>query len=59
MFHFLWQIMGNDLLFFGDSSYMHELLSLAESVLQNLVDVIEQEPSQVNIFFLKLLVFNG
>ncbi|KAE8704345.1 hypothetical protein F3Y22_tig00110458pilonHSYRG00560 [Hibiscus syriacus] len=40
------EIMGNDLLFFGDSSYVRELLSLAESVLQNLVDIIEQEPSR-------------
>ncbi|KAG8502780.1 hypothetical protein CXB51_000578 [Gossypium anomalum] len=39
------EIMGNDLLFFGDS-YVRELLSLTESVLQNLVDVIEQEPSR-------------
>ncbi|XVF57509.1 hypothetical protein PTKIN_Ptkin06aG0211000 [Pterospermum kingtungense] len=40
------EIMGNDLLFFGDSSYVHELVSLAESALENLVDVIEQEPSR-------------
>ncbi|XVE50697.1 hypothetical protein DITRI_Ditri01bG0184100 [Diplodiscus trichospermus] len=40
------EIMGNDLLFFGDSSYVHELVSLAQSVLENLVDVIEQEPSR-------------
>ncbi|EOY12279.1 Uncharacterized protein TCM_030833 isoform 2 [Theobroma cacao] len=40
------EILGNDLLFFGDSSYVHELLSLTESVLQNLVGLIEQEPSQ-------------
>ncbi|XVF03816.1 hypothetical protein REPUB_Repub05bG0025600 [Reevesia pubescens] len=40
------EIVANDLLFFGDSSYVHELLSLTESVLQNLVDVIEQEPSR-------------
>ncbi|KAK8706019.1 hypothetical protein V6N13_049601 [Hibiscus sabdariffa] len=40
------EIMGNDLLFFGDSSYVRELLSLTESVLQNLVDIIEQESSR-------------
>ncbi|KAL4272836.1 hypothetical protein GQ457_13G002070 [Hibiscus cannabinus] len=40
------EIMGNDLLFFGDSSYVPELLSLTESVLQNLVDIIEQESSR-------------
>ncbi|XP_039026976.1 VPS35 endosomal protein sorting factor-like isoform X3 [Hibiscus syriacus] len=40
------EIMGNDLLFFGDSSYVRELLSLTESVLQNLVDIIEHEPSR-------------
>ncbi|XP_022733809.1 UPF0505 protein C16orf62 homolog isoform X2 [Durio zibethinus] len=40
------EVMGNDLLFFGNSSYVHELISLAASVLENLVDVIEREPSQ-------------
>ncbi|OMP04384.1 Vacuolar protein sorting-associated protein 35 [Corchorus olitorius] len=44
------EVPGNDLLFFGDSSYVHELLSLTESVLQNLVDVIELEPSRVKYF---------
>ncbi|XP_040988402.1 VPS35 endosomal protein-sorting factor-like isoform X3 [Juglans microcarpa x Juglans regia] len=39
------QIFGNDLLFFGDSSYLHELVSLSEFVLQNLVDSIQKEPS--------------
>ncbi|XP_021906119.1 UPF0505 protein C16orf62 homolog [Carica papaya] len=41
------EIMGNDYLFFGDSSYVHELTSLTEVILQNLVDMIEQEPSRV------------
>ncbi|XP_050246843.1 uncharacterized protein LOC126694549 isoform X1 [Quercus robur] len=41
------EIPGNDLLFFGDSSYLRELVSFAEYVLQNLVDTIQQEPSQV------------
>lgn len=40
------EIFGNDLLFFGDSSYLHELVSLSESVLQNLFDAIQQEPSR-------------
>ncbi|XP_062169549.1 uncharacterized protein LOC133875428 isoform X2 [Alnus glutinosa] len=40
------EIFGNDLLFFGDSSYLLELVSLSESVLQNLVDAIQQEPSR-------------
>ncbi|GKV38764.1 hypothetical protein SLEP1_g46642 [Rubroshorea leprosula] len=40
------EVLCNDILFFGDSSYMHELISLTESVLQDLVDVIEQEPSR-------------
>ncbi|GMY31180.1 VPS35 endosomal protein sorting factor-like isoform X1 [Fagus crenata] len=40
------EILGNDLLFFGDSSYLHELVSLAEFVLQNLVDTIQQETSR-------------
>ncbi|KAG7957678.1 hypothetical protein I3843_11G187400 [Carya illinoinensis] len=39
------QIFGNDLLFFGDSSYLHELVLLSESVLQNVVDSIQKEPS--------------
>ncbi|XP_059443996.1 uncharacterized protein LOC132175919 isoform X2 [Corylus avellana] len=40
------EIFGNDLLFFGDSSYLHELVSLSKSVLQSLVDAIEKEPSR-------------
>ncbi|KAG6689736.1 hypothetical protein I3842_11G189400 [Carya illinoinensis] len=39
------EIFGNDLLFFGDSSYLHELVLLSESVLQNVVDSIQKEPS--------------
>lgn len=41
------QILSNDLLFLGDSSYVQELLSFSEHVLQNLVEIIEQEPSGV------------
>ncbi|KAL9444527.1 hypothetical protein AB3S75_017670 [Citrus x aurantiifolia] len=39
------EILSNDLLFLGDSSYVQELLSFSEHVLQNLVEIIEQEPS--------------
>ncbi|PQQ06214.1 hypothetical protein Pyn_41224 [Prunus yedoensis var. nudiflora] len=39
------KLLGNDVLFFGDSSYLHELASLCQFVLQNLVDAIQQEPS--------------
>ncbi|KAJ6298485.1 hypothetical protein OIU76_019605 [Salix suchowensis] len=38
------EITGNDLLFFGDPSYMHEIAALSECVLQNLISFIEQEP---------------
>ncbi|KAM7251968.1 hypothetical protein ACFE04_023851 [Oxalis oulophora] len=41
------EAMGNDLLFFGDSSYTQDLLSLTEFVLQLLVDTIEQETSLI------------
>ncbi|KAL0796841.1 hypothetical protein Bca101_068218 [Brassica carinata] len=41
------EIIGNDLLFFGDSSYKNELVSWAQLVLGELVDVIEQEASQI------------
>ncbi|OAY28461.1 VPS35 endosomal protein-sorting factor-like isoform X3 [Manihot esculenta] len=40
------QNLGNDVLFFGDSSYLRELVSLSEHVLQNLLNAIEQEPSK-------------
>ncbi|XP_068312077.1 uncharacterized protein [Pyrus communis] len=40
------KLLGNDVLFFGDSSYLHELASFCEFVLQNLVDAIQQEPSK-------------
>jgi hypothetical protein len=39
--------MGNDLLFFGDPSYVHEIAALSECVLQNLISFIEQEPPKV------------
>ncbi|KAH0987001.1 hypothetical protein GBA52_014178 [Prunus armeniaca] len=39
------ELLGNDVLFFGDSSYLHELASLCQFVLQNLVDAVQQEPS--------------
>lgn len=38
------EIMGNDLLFFGDPSYAHEIAALSECVLQDLISFIEQEP---------------
>ncbi|KAL9366902.1 hypothetical protein Peur_038101 [Populus x canadensis] len=38
------EIMGNDLLFFGDPSYIQEIAALSECVLQNLISFIEQEP---------------
>ncbi|GFZ12531.1 hypothetical protein Acr_23g0009160 [Actinidia rufa] len=41
------KIRGNDHLFFGDPTYLQELLSLSAFVLQNLVDNIMQEPSRV------------
>lgn len=52
LFCFLFlQLLGNDVLFFGDSSYLHELASLCQFVLQNLVDAIQQEPSMVTTTF--------
>ncbi|KAF3453419.1 hypothetical protein FNV43_RR03859 [Rhamnella rubrinervis] len=39
------KVLGNDHLFFGDSSYSNELTLLAKYVVQNLVDAIQQEPS--------------
>ncbi|WZY96968.1 hypothetical protein YC2023_069297 [Brassica napus] len=41
------EIIGNDLLFFGDSSYKNELVSWTQLVVGELVDAIEQESSQI------------
>ncbi|CAA7035151.1 unnamed protein product [Microthlaspi erraticum] len=41
------EIIGNDLLFFGDPSYKNELVSCTQLVLGELVDSIEQESSQI------------
>uniref|UniRef100_A0A2P2LXU0 UPF0505 protein C16orf62 homolog n=2 Tax=Rhizophora mucronata TaxID=61149 RepID=A0A2P2LXU0_RHIMU len=41
------EILGNNFLYFGESSYVNELVSLTECVIRNLVDSIEQEPSKV------------
>lgn len=43
------QIIGNELLFFGDSSYKQELVSCTQLVLSELLDAIEQESSQVKL----------
>ncbi|XP_039171623.1 VPS35 endosomal protein sorting factor-like isoform X4 [Eucalyptus grandis] len=40
-------IPGNDQLFYGDSSYSQELLSISNLAAQKLVDAIQQEPSSV------------
>ncbi|CAH8347235.1 unnamed protein product [Eruca vesicaria subsp. sativa] len=41
------EIIGNDLLFFGDSSYKNELVSWTQLVVGELVEAIEQETSQI------------
>ncbi|XP_019058397.1 PREDICTED: UPF0505 protein [Tarenaya hassleriana] len=41
------EIIGNDLLFFGDSSYKPELLSTTQLVLDKIVHTIEQESSEI------------
>ncbi|XP_045830348.1 VPS35 endosomal protein-sorting factor-like isoform X2 [Trifolium pratense] len=41
------QIPGNDMLYYGDSSYKKELVSLSKVVLDNLLCAIQQETSQV------------
>ncbi|XP_056844300.1 uncharacterized protein LOC108854015 [Raphanus sativus] len=41
------EIIGNDILFFGDSSYKNELVSWAQLVVGELVEAIEQESSQI------------
>ncbi|KAK2454629.1 VPS35 endosomal protein sorting factor [Trifolium repens] len=40
------QIPGNDMLYYGDSSYKKELVSLSKVVLDNLLCAVQQEPSQ-------------
>ncbi|XP_044480941.1 VPS35 endosomal protein-sorting factor-like isoform X2 [Mangifera indica] len=45
-YHTNLEIPGNDLLFYGDSSYIEELASFSDGVLKNLVEAIEQEPSR-------------
>lgn len=47
------QVLGNDYLYYGDSSYLHELASLAKLVLEHLVDSIQQEPSSVSMITLR------
>ncbi|KAL2582627.1 hypothetical protein AAZV13_14G020000 [Glycine max] len=46
------QIPGNDMLYYGDSSYNQELVSLSKLVLENLLSAVQQEPSQVSSFWL-------
>ncbi|KAL2582628.1 hypothetical protein AAZV13_14G020000 [Glycine max] len=42
------QIPGNDMLYYGDSSYNQELVSLSKLVLENLLSAVQQEPSQLS-----------
>ncbi|KAI3810064.1 hypothetical protein L1987_19671 [Smallanthus sonchifolius] len=41
------EVIGNDRLFLGDATYSQELRSLSRVILDNMVDIIPQEPSQV------------
>ncbi|XAR67433.1 hypothetical protein NMG60_11002197 [Bertholletia excelsa] len=41
------KVLYNDSLFFGDPSYLQELMSLSSSALQNIIDCIMQEPNRV------------
>ncbi|XP_027940241.1 UPF0505 protein C16orf62 homolog isoform X2 [Vigna unguiculata] len=45
-YHANTQIPGNDMLYYGDSSYNQELVSLSKLVLENLLSAVQQEPSQ-------------
>ncbi|TKY57323.1 UPF0505 protein C16orf6 [Spatholobus suberectus] len=44
-YHANTQIPGNDMLYYGDSSYNQELGSLSKLVLENLLSAVQQEPS--------------
>lgn len=41
------QVVGNDELFFGEPSYFQQLVAISSSILQNLVEAIQQEPLNV------------
>ncbi|XP_073223706.1 uncharacterized protein [Cicer arietinum] len=45
-YHANTEIPGNDMLYYGDSSYKQELVSLSKVVLENLICVVQQEPSK-------------
>ncbi|XP_061342230.1 uncharacterized protein LOC133288485 isoform X2 [Gastrolobium bilobum] len=45
-YHANTQIPGNDMLYYEDSSYKQELVSLSKLVLENLLSAVQQEPSQ-------------
>lgn len=49
MLYVLFQIPGNDQLFYGDSSYSQELVSISNLAAQKLVDAIQREPSSVSM----------
>ncbi|KAK7371999.1 hypothetical protein VNO80_05366 [Phaseolus coccineus] len=52
------QILGNDMLYYGDSSYNQELVSLSKLVLENLLSTVQQEPSPAARGILALEVCN-
>ncbi|KAK7300034.1 hypothetical protein RJT34_10865 [Clitoria ternatea] len=45
-YHANTQIPGNDILYYGNSTYNQELVSLSKLVLENLISAVQQEPSQ-------------
>lgn len=51
MYFFPFQVPGNDMLYYGDSSYKQELVSLSKLVLENLLSVVKQEATQVSSFW--------
>lgn len=52
------EVIGNDRLFFGHTTYFQELVSLSSVILQNMVDIIPQETSQATRGKLALEVCN-
>lgn len=41
------QVIGNDKLIFGDPTCLEEILSFSGAIVQKIMDIVIQEPSQV------------
>lgn len=46
--YYVTQVLSNSNVFFGDMTYLQELLSLSGVIVQKIIDIVSEEPLQVS-----------